>query len=264
MCHDNVVTKKDKLLPRHASSPVFKYDTSVVVTPRERVVFNELSSGDDGDDEVDHKEEEEALNTLWERRVVRMVVVVVRVVDGVVGVGGHALMEGGVVAGRGRRLGAMRRRRRIGVIDVRRRLMRMKMGVEMLLLLLMVVVGSAVGYAVVVYPSQGVVVLPGAASAPLALLRRSCVVVRLTCVGGDGGGIFASPRALGSLDAVAAAAPGPRGAQLGYVARAGGGFPAAAAAGDDRLLLLLVGVVVGAGRIRVHLPGGQKVHSPVG
>ena len=74
MCHDNVVTKKDKLLPRHASSPVFKYDTSVVVTPRERVVFNELSSDDDGDDEVDHKEEEEALNTLWERRVVRMVV----------------------------------------------------------------------------------------------------------------------------------------------------------------------------------------------
>jgi hypothetical protein len=61
-------------MPRHASSPVFKYDTSVVVTPRERVVFNELSSDDDGDDEVDHKEEEEALNTLWERRVVRMVV----------------------------------------------------------------------------------------------------------------------------------------------------------------------------------------------
>jgi hypothetical protein len=155
----------------------------------------------------------------------------------------------------------MRWWRRIGVIDVRRRLMRMKMGVEMLLLL-MVVVGSAVGYAVVVYTSQGVVVLPGAASAPLGLLRRSCVVVRLTCVGGDGGGIFASPRALGSLDAVAAAAPGPRGAQLGYVARAGGVFPAAAAVGDDRLLLLLV-VVVGAGRIRVHLPGGQKVHSPV-
>ncbi len=46
-------------------------------------------------------------------------------------------------------------------------------------LLLMVVVGSAVGYAVVVYPSQGVVMLPGAASAPLGLLRRSCVVVRL-------------------------------------------------------------------------------------
>lgn len=61
-------------MPRHASSPVFKYDTSVVVTPRERVVFGELSSDDDGDDEVDHKEEEEALITLWERRVVRMVV----------------------------------------------------------------------------------------------------------------------------------------------------------------------------------------------
>jgi hypothetical protein len=196
--------------------------------------------------------------------------VVVRVVDGVVGVGGHALMEGGVVAVRGRRLGAMRwwRRRRIGVIGVRRRLMRMKMGVMGMLLLLLlmvvvvvVVVGSAVGHAVVVCTSRGVVVLPCAASAPLGLLQRSCMVVvvgllLVISVGGDGGGIFASPRALGSLDAVGAAAPGPRGGQLGYVARAGGVFPAAAAAaaGEDRL-------VVGAGRIRVHL--GQKVHSPV-
>jgi hypothetical protein len=159
------------------------------------------------------------------------------------------------------------RRRRIGVIDVRRRLMRMKMGVMGMLLLLLlmvvvvvVVVGSAVGHAVVVYTSRGVVVLPCAASAPLGLLQRSCMMVVVVVglllvisVGGDGGGIFASPRALGSLDAVGAAAPGPRGGQLGYVARAGV-FPAAAAAGEDRL-------VVGAGRIRVHL--GQKVHSPV-
>jgi hypothetical protein len=45
-----------------------------VTTPRERVVFGELSSDDDGDDEIDHKDEEEALSILWERRVVRMVI----------------------------------------------------------------------------------------------------------------------------------------------------------------------------------------------